>query len=110
MEFKTKFDLEEHAWYIKDNRPTEVVISAIEIFFVGTNQNRIKYSAKNIANSISWLDHQNLFEANLFKSKKALFDSLFGATFCKGKNCSAENGVGHSADCIKEHEQLCAGA
>ena len=28
-------------------------------------------------------------------------------TKCKGTNCNAIDGVGHSAECIKEHDELC---
>jgi hypothetical protein len=28
---------------------------------------------------------------------------LSPGTFCKGRNCIAFNGVGHSADCIQDH-------
>jgi hypothetical protein len=51
MDFKTKFNLDDRAWYMKDNKPEEVIISAIEIFFVGTNQNNFTYNAKNVAGS-----------------------------------------------------------
>lgn len=109
MDFKTEFDLNEHAWYMKNNRPTEVVISAIQIFEVGTNQSHIKYNAENAVNPVSWLDHQNLFEGTIFKSKGDLLKSLFGDDkTCKGKNCSAINGKGHSEECIAEHDAACS--
>ena len=76
MIFETKFNLEERAWYMKDNKPTEVIISAIEIFYVGTNQDRVKYNGKSITASVSWLDHTNLLEAILFKTKEELLGSL----------------------------------
>jgi hypothetical protein len=76
MKFETKFNINDHAWYMKNNKPEEVIISAIEIFYVNTNQDRIKYNAKNKANSVSWLDHTNLFENSLFKSKEDLLLSL----------------------------------
>lgn len=107
MKFETSFNIGDHAWCMKENKPVEVVISAIEIFFVNTNQDRIKYNAKNATHSISWLDHQNLFEGMLFKSKKELLNSLFSDnTTCNGKNCNAVNGINHSSDCIQEHNQL----
>lgn len=28
-------------------------------------------------------------------------------TICKGTNCTAINGVGHSPECKKEHDDLC---
>jgi hypothetical protein len=76
MKFETEFNLDEHAWYMKDNKPVEVIISAIEIFFVGTNQDRITYNAKDLVNSVSWLDHTKVGESLLFKSKKELLESL----------------------------------
>ena len=57
----TKFDINESAWIMKDNKPLEILISAIYIFECGTDQNHIKYNARDVENSASWLDHQNLF-------------------------------------------------
>ena len=76
MKFETKFNLGDRAWYMKANKPTEVVISAIEVFYVGTNQSSITYNAENIANSVSWLDHTKLHESCVFASKAALLESL----------------------------------
>jgi len=76
MKFSTEFNLDDNAWYMKGNKPVEVVISAINIFEVGTDQGHIKYSARDVANSVSWIDHQHLFEGKLFKSKGELLDSL----------------------------------
>ncbi len=101
MIFETKFSLNERAWYMNNNKPVEVVISAIQIFEVGTNQSHIKYNGKNVVDSVSWLDHQNLFERMLFKTKDGLLKSLFGDDIlCKGENCNAKNGIGHSRECI----------
>lgn len=109
MRLETKFNLNDHAWYMKDNVPTEVIISAIHVFIVGTNQDHIKYSGSNTRHSVSWIDHQHLFEGKLFKTKGELLASLFGGDrICKGKNCSAINGVGHSEECLQEHEAACA--
>lgn len=74
--FQTKFNVGDHAWYMKDNKPTEVVISAIEIFFVNTNQDLITYNAEDMVNSINWLDHPKLQEDWLFESKTELLESL----------------------------------
>ena len=76
MKFETKFNVEDCVWYMKNNKPTEVVISAIEIFFVNTNQDRITYSAKDADHPITWLDHTKLSEKVLFKSKVELLESL----------------------------------
>ncbi len=106
MNFETKFNLNDKAWYMKNNKPVEVIISAIKIFHVGTNQDQLKYNARNVSNSVSWLDHTDLFECDLFKSKNELLKSLFDdAPTCKGDNCSAVSGIGHSKECMKEHDQ-----
>lgn len=76
MEFKTKFNLKDKVWYIKSNKPVKVIISSISIFYVNTDQDHIKYTAKDIINAVSWLDHQNLFEDMLFKTKEELLKSL----------------------------------
>jgi hypothetical protein len=75
-QFQAKFNLEDRVWYMKNNKPTEVIISAIEIFFVNTNQDQITYNAKNVDHSVSWLDHTKLQEAWLFKSKTELLEAL----------------------------------
>lgn len=76
MKFESIFNLGDHAWCMKDNKPIEVVISAINIFFVGTNQSSITYNAKDAVRPVSWLDHTNLQESHLFSSKSNLLDSL----------------------------------
>lgn len=76
MKFETKFNLEDRAWYMKNNKPVEVIIASIQIFHVGTNQDRIKYSAKDVSGSVSWLDHQHLFEHILYESRDELLESL----------------------------------
>ncbi len=79
MEIKTKFNLNDSAWYMRDNKPINVLISSIETFSVGTDQDKIKYNGRNIKNSISWLDHTNLHEFMLYETKNALCNSLFEA-------------------------------
>lgn len=74
--FQAKFNIGDHVWYMHNNKPTEVIISAIKIFFVGTNQDRINYSAKNATHSVSWLDHTALPETLLYNSKIELLKTL----------------------------------
>lgn len=105
MNITTKFNIDDRVWLIKDNKIIQVTISAIEVFYVATNMDRVTYNAKNITNSVSWLDHQKLQESLLFKSKKDLLLSLDPeATSCAGINCEAVNGYGHSKECELEHE------
>ena len=78
MNIKTKFNLNDTAWYMRDNKPKEVVISAIEIFHAGTRQDYIKYNARSVIDSVSWLEHINLFENMIFKTKDNLIKSVFG--------------------------------
>ena len=98
MKFETKFNINERAWYMKYNKPTEVIISAIEVFCVDTNQVRIKYNAKNVLNSVSWLDHTNLMENALFKSKTELMRALFSVDEALCKGIEVESGVFSGCD------------
>lgn len=93
MKFETKFNVNDRAWYMKDNKPTEVIISAIYVFFVNTNQYHIKYNAKNVLHSVSWLDHTNLMENVLFKSKTELMSALFSVDEALCKRIEVESGV-----------------
>ncbi len=105
MKFKTKFNLNDKSWYMTDNEPKEVCISAIKLFYVGTNQSTVMYNARDIVNSSSWLDHTDLHENSLFKSKADLLKFVFGDTPpCKGRRCSAIEGYGHSVECIADHD------
>jgi hypothetical protein len=61
---------------MKDNKPVAVIISAIEIFEVGTNQSYIKYNATDVLSPVTWLDHTNLYENILYPSKEMLLESL----------------------------------
>lgn len=108
MNFETKFNKNDRVWFMKNNKPIKAIVSAIEIFYVATDQDHIKYNAQDAVNPVSWLDHTNLFENMLFKSKTALLESLFSDRIerkkYKGKNCNAVNGKGHSKERTKEHE------
>ena len=110
MNFETKFNIGQHVWLMKNNAPVEVVISCIEIFYVNTNQDHITYNATDVKNPVTWLDHTKLHEPTLFTSKNELMASLFSLPVCKGENCSAINGVDHSSECARQHEQCHAGS
>lgn len=109
MKFETVFNLGDRVWFMKDNNPTEAVISAVQIFHVGNNQDSVQYNAKKVVGSVSWLDYQHLHEPSLFASKAELIYSLIhGQVICKGEKCKAINGRGHSAECLANHEKLAA--
>lgn len=76
MKFDTKFNKDDHVWFMKNNKPLEVIISCIKIFYVGTNQDTITYSARDVSNSVSWIDHETIHEYMLFLSKESLLNSL----------------------------------
>lgn len=76
MDIKTKFNLKDSVWFMKDNKPVNALISAIETFNVGTDQDKIKYNGRKISNSVSWLDYTNLLEGKLFNSKDELLKAL----------------------------------
>lgn len=66
----------DRVWFMKDNKPTEAIVSGIKIFYVATNQDSIHYTAKRVEGSQSWLDYSDLNEKDLFKSKEELVASL----------------------------------
>ena len=77
MNFQTLFNVGDTVWLMKNNKPAEVEISAIQVFFVNTNQDRITYNAHNREPpSVSWLDNVDLPERVLYTSKQALLESL----------------------------------
>lgn len=78
MEIKTKFSLDQTVWFMKDNHPTPVEISAIKTFNVGTNQDSVRYNATDCRLPKSWLDHEDLHENILFATKDDLCKKIFG--------------------------------
>ena len=107
MKFETRFNIGDEVWLMKNNKPKKVIISAIQIFYVNTNQDRITYNARDALDSC-WLDNTNLQESQLYKTKQEMLSSLLGTpSRCKGSNCRALYGAGHSVECIAEHEKAC---
>jgi hypothetical protein len=76
MKFESKFNVKDRLWYMKDNKPTEVIISSLNIRYSGSGQDYIKYTAHDVIDPVSWIDHQHLFEETLYKSKAELLESL----------------------------------
>ena len=76
MKFETKFNLEDNVWLMANNKLVEVTISSIRVFYTGTNQDCISYTAMDIKDPVSWVDYSNLFEHMLFISKEELLNSL----------------------------------
>ena len=97
MNITTKFNLDESAWYMQNNKPVEVLISAVRTFHVGTNQDKITYSAKDVENSVSWIDHEALHEEMLYKTKSDLIMAVFGSYECKGIDLGDGNFSGCNA-------------
>jgi hypothetical protein len=58
------------------NNVTEVCISAIEVFCVGTNQDRFTYNAKDCRNPVTWLDYTKLQEGCIYRTKDDILKSL----------------------------------
>ncbi len=76
MKFETKFNLNDHVWCMSNNKTVEVIISCIKIFSVNTDQDHMKYNARHVEQSVSWLDHTDLHEESLYNTKAELLDSL----------------------------------
>lgn len=77
MKFITKFNMNDEVWFMKDNKPTRANITSVDIHHSrGGACNGIKYTATDYINPKTWLDHQNLFERDLYSSKEELIKSL----------------------------------
>lgn len=76
MVIETKYNKGDKVWRMENNKAIQVEISAIETFHVGTNQDRIRYNAKDCLNPGTWLDHTKLQESDLFPTKEELLASL----------------------------------
>ena len=76
MIFNTKFDVGTKVWFMQNNKPVEAITSSIEISYIREDNKHIKYTARKVYNSISWLDYTNLFEDNLYSTKEELINSL----------------------------------
>ena len=72
MKFETVFDKGDRVWYMKDNKPVEVVISCIEIFYVDTDQDKIKYNA-GMEFAVDFLrNHHQVLDQKRCKSAKII--------------------------------------
>lgn len=76
MIIETKFNIGDRAWFMKNNKVTEVIISSISLSYVDSDSDNIIYTANDAANPTHWLDHVDIEEKTLFKSKQELLDSL----------------------------------
>lgn len=75
MEIKTKFNNGDRAWFMKNNKPTEMIVSAIEIF-AKTDALLITYNGWDFIDRKTWIDHYKISEGCLFHSKNELLKSL----------------------------------
>lgn len=76
MNIKTKFDLGQSVYFMQDNTVHNGIISCVETFNVGTNQDQVTYNAKQAFKTITWLDYTNLKEKNLFATKEECLANL----------------------------------
>ena len=76
MTIETKYNLSDTVYFMKGSQVIKATISAIETFNVGTNQDYIKYNAKDFDNAQTWLDYTNLQEDKIYPTKEELVKSL----------------------------------
>ncbi len=76
MKIETKYNLDDICWFMIHNVLVQIQISAIYISRIEAYPDLINYSGKSVYNPVTWLDHQNIPEDMLFKSKIELFESL----------------------------------
>lgn len=75
MDIKTKFSTGDRAWFMKNNKPTEMIVSAIELF-ITTDKRLITYNGCDSLNRKTWIDHSRISEGCLYSSKEELLKSL----------------------------------
>jgi len=76
MTVTTKFDVGDIAWYMYQNKPTEIIISSCVIYCPhGSNELRVIYTAYDKIKNGNWLDH-HIHECMMFNSKEELLKSL----------------------------------
>jgi hypothetical protein len=75
MIFTTKFDVCNRAWFMKNNRPTEMIISAIQTF-ISEKETLVKYNGWDVLDRKTWIDHHDIQENILYPSKEDLIKSL----------------------------------
>lgn len=79
--------------YMDYSTPTTIFESGVRAFNLGVSKDDCPISRRTHANAIHWWNDG--------------WDSAAAKT-CKGTNCNAVNGAGHSNECIQEHEQCCS--
>jgi hypothetical protein len=82
MKIETKFDLDDNVWYMKNNKPKEVIITHIAMYcdnhIVKNKELEVIYKGKNLPNFCTSLPlHEDLKETELFKTKEDLIESLY---------------------------------
>lgn len=75
MDIKTKFSVGDRVWLMKNNKPTEMIVSAIEIF-AKTDAQLITYNGWDSSDRKTWIDHSQISEGCLYSSKEELLKSL----------------------------------
>lgn len=70
--------------------PQTIIESGARAYRLGIEKSDCPISSRTGANKICWWNDG--WEAEAAKT-------------CKGKNCNAKRGIGHSDECIKEHEE-----
>lgn len=75
MDIKTKFSTGDRAWFMTNNMPTEIIISAIEIF-ITADKRLITYNGWDSLNRKTWIDHSRISEGCLYSQKEELLKSL----------------------------------
>lgn len=75
MNITTKFAVGDRAWFMKNNRPTEMIISAIQTF-TSEKEISVRYNGWDVLDRKTWIDHNDIQENILYPSKEDLIKSL----------------------------------
>lgn len=60
MTIKTKYDVDDIVWFMKNNKITSAKVSSIKISFIHILNFDIFYNATDCENPVTWLDHVDL--------------------------------------------------
>ncbi len=77
--------------YMDYSSPLTIIESGKLAYRLGVERSDCPISSRTHANEICWWNQG--------------FD-LEAAKTCKGDNCTAKRGIGHSDECIKEHDKV----
>ena len=78
MKIETKFSVGDIVYFMRENSLCSAIITCVEVTATANTVDKvgIRYKAKKINNSISWLDYEHLSEKIVFKTKQEVLNNI----------------------------------